>query len=134
MTTTLHLIDYATLVDATDDESTRATVAAAFGPDGLGVLAVTGVPPELTEKRLKLLGLARKLGTLPGDELARFERPELYFCAGWSRGREKFRGKVDTAKGSWRAARAALFFARPTDAPRRRGAGRVAATLRVRRG
>ena len=36
-------------------------------------------------------------------QLKNYERPELCYCAGWSRGREKFRGQLDVAKGSWYA-------------------------------
>ncbi|KAH8077177.1 hypothetical protein JL720_10140 [Aureococcus anophagefferens] len=58
---------------------------------------------ELRDQRLRLLGIARRLGTLPEETLAKYENPDLHYCAGWSRGREKFKGKVDTAKGSWYA-------------------------------
>ncbi|KAH8068709.1 hypothetical protein JL721_6571 [Aureococcus anophagefferens] len=78
-------------------------IAFAFGKDGLGVLAVTNVPQELRDQRLRLLGIARRLGTLPEETLAKYENPDLHYCAGWSRRREKFKGKVDTAKGSWYA-------------------------------
>ena len=81
----------------------EAAVASAFGPNGLGVLAVTNVPAALTAKRRRLLRLGQKLGTLPDDVLKKYERPELCYCAGWSRGREKFRGQLDVAKGSWYA-------------------------------
>lgn len=99
----LTLIPYDDLVNGRDSERIGAAIAAAFGERGLGVLAVTGVPKELTAARLELLALARKLGTLDAEVLAKYERPELSYCAGWSRGREKFKGKLDTAKGSWYA-------------------------------
>lgn len=101
--TELCQISYDALVSGSEDEVIGERIARAFGEHGLGVLAVTDVPQELTAQRLRLLGLARKLGTLPEDILAKYERPELSYCAGWSRGREKFKGKVDTAKGSWYA-------------------------------
>eukprot|EP00629_Pelagomonadales_sp_RCC1024_P015074 CAMPEP_0119293282 /NCGR_PEP_ID=MMETSP1329-20130426/45772_1 /TAXON_ID=114041 /ORGANISM="Genus nov. species nov., Strain RCC1024" /LENGTH=359 /DNA_ID=CAMNT_0007294145 /DNA_START=59 /DNA_END=1135 /DNA_ORIENTATION=+ len=99
----LCLIDYSSLVGGTDDAAIGKKIAKAFGPDGLGVLAVTDVPKEVSKQRIKLLELGRRLGTLPEETLARYERPELHYCAGWSRGREKFKGKLDTAKGSWYA-------------------------------
>ncbi|KAH8046528.1 hypothetical protein JL722_13586 [Aureococcus anophagefferens] len=101
--TELVLIDYDDLVNARNDADTAQKIKFAFGKDGLGVLAVTNVPQELRDQRLRLLGIARRLGTLPEETLAKYENPDLHYCAGWSRGREKFKGKVDTAKGSWYA-------------------------------
>ena len=99
----LQTIDYDALLNSTDEQAVETAVARAFGPQGLGVLAVTNIPPSLTEKRQRLLRLGQKLGTLPDDVLKQYERPELCYCAGWSRGREKFRGQLDVAKGSWYA-------------------------------
>ena len=99
----LQTIDYDALLNSTDEKAVEAAVASAFGPNGLGVLAVTNVPAALTAKRRRLLRLGQKLGTLPDDVLKQYERPELCYCAGWSRGREKFRGQLDVAKGSWYA-------------------------------
>ena len=101
--TELVLIDYDDLVHAKNDADTARKIKFAFGKDGLGVLAVTNVPQELRDQRLRLLGIARRLGTLPEETLAKYENPDLHYCAGWSRGRERFKGKVDTAKGSWYA-------------------------------
>ena len=99
----LQTIDYDTLLKSTDEKAVEAAVASAFGPNGLGVLAVTNVPAALTAKRRRLLRLGQKLGTQPDGVLKQYERPELCYCAGWSRGREKFRGQLDVAKGSWYA-------------------------------
>lgn len=99
----LQTIAYDTLLNSTDEKAVEGAVASAFGPHGLGLLAVTGIPPALATKRRRLLRLGQKLGTLPEDVLSQFERPELCYCAGWSRGREKFRGQPDVAKGSWYA-------------------------------
>ena len=96
-------IDYDALLNSTDEKAVETAVARAFGPQGLGVLAVTNVPAALPAKRQRLLRLGQKLGTLPDDILKQYERPELCYCAGWSRGREKFRGQLDVAKGSWYA-------------------------------
>merc|ERR1712080_320815 len=74
----------------------------AYGPGGLGVLYVSGVP-GLAEAREALLPLSRKLALLPQDVLSQYERDPP--VVGWSRGKEKFRGKPDFAKGS--------FFANP---------------------
>jgi len=79
-----------------------ADIARAFGPDGLGVCAVRGVP-GFNEARRALLPLARKLGKLPSELLSSYERPEAHYCVGWSRGQEHFKGKPDISKGSFYA-------------------------------
>ena len=61
----LQTIDYDALLNSTDEKAVETAVARAFGPQGLGVLAVTNIPPSLTEKRRRLLRLGQKLGTLP---------------------------------------------------------------------
>ena len=47
----LQTIDYDALLNSTDEKAVEAAVASAFGPNGLGVLAVTNVPAALTAKR-----------------------------------------------------------------------------------
>eukprot|EP00440_Ansanella_granifera_P026403 gb/GFBE01028681.1/.p1 GENE.gb/GFBE01028681.1/~~gb/GFBE01028681.1/.p1 ORF type:complete len:392 (+),score=88.81 gb/GFBE01028681.1/:1-1176(+) len=95
----LVLLEYSDLVEGKD---LRAQVAQAFGAGGLGICAVRGVP-GLQDARAKLLPLAYQLAQLPPATLERYERPEAHFCFGWSRGREKFKGKPDLAKGSFYA-------------------------------
>lgn len=79
-----------------------AEVAQAFGANGLGLCLVRGVP-GLAEARRELLPLSRRLALQPQEVLERYEKPEAQFCVGWSRGREKFKGKPDLAKGSFYA-------------------------------
>ena len=55
----LQTIDYDALLNSTDEQAVETAVARAFGPQGLGVLAVTNVPPSLTEKRRRLLRLGQ---------------------------------------------------------------------------
>ncbi|KAJ8607978.1 hypothetical protein CTAYLR_008240 [Chrysophaeum taylorii] len=93
-------IEYDDVVGGAD---VTAQVAEAFGPGGYGILAVTGVPASLTAARRELLGLARNLARLPEATLAKYERPDLNYIVGWSRGREKFLGTLDDAKGSFYA-------------------------------
>ncbi|CAE7532818.1 unnamed protein product [Symbiodinium natans] len=97
----LVILDYQALVDGKDH---KAEVARAFGPGGLGICGVRGVP-GLQELRKKLLPLSRRLAQLPKDVLEKYERADAHYCVGWSHGREKFKGKADLAKGS--------FFANP---------------------
>jgi len=61
---------------------------------------VSGVP-GLAEARDALLPLSRKLALLPPDVLSQYEFDPPVI--GWSRGKEKFRGKPDFAKGSFYA-------------------------------
>ena len=55
----IQTIDYDTLLNSTDEKAVEAAVASAFGPNGLGVLAVTNVPAALTAKRRRLLRLGQ---------------------------------------------------------------------------
>eukprot|EP00928_Gymnodinium_smaydae_P005965 TRINITY_DN12070_c0_g2_i1.p1 TRINITY_DN12070_c0_g2~~TRINITY_DN12070_c0_g2_i1.p1 ORF type:complete len:404 (+),score=84.26 TRINITY_DN12070_c0_g2_i1:72-1283(+) len=93
------ILEYSDLLAGKD---LTAQVAAAFGPCGLGILAVRGVP-GLVEARRRLLPLARELALQPEDILAKYESEKSLYNFGWSRGRETFQGKPDTAKGSFYA-------------------------------
>lgn len=74
-------------------------VSTAFGPDGLGILAVRGVP-SFEEKRQSLLPLAEKLPTLP-DLDSCVDEASMY-SIGWSHGKESLAsGKRDDSKGSY---------------------------------
>ncbi|CEL97988.1 unnamed protein product [Vitrella brassicaformis CCMP3155] len=75
-------------------------VGRAFGRDGIGLLVVTGVQ-EMRNLRHKTLKLARLLSRLPPEELQKLERPSTHYCVGYSCGREKFKGRPDTAKASF---------------------------------
>lgn len=74
----------------------------AFGTNGLGICAVRGIP-GLAAARADLLPKAWQLGHMPVDILEKYERPDTLFQSGWSKGREKFQGKPDNAKGSFYA-------------------------------
>lgn len=75
-------------------------IKSAFGPGGLGILYVRGVP-GFSESRAKLLPLSRHLALQPQDVLQKYERQDAFYNVGWSRGREQFQGKPDNAKGSF---------------------------------
>ena len=73
----------------------------AFGPAGLGIIAVAGVP-GYEEARGTLLPLSRQLAMLPQASLARLEDEASRYNLGWSLGRERLAGgKPDTSKGSF---------------------------------
>ena len=74
----------------------------AFGPQGHGICFVKNIP-EYEAKRLKLLTLSYHLAHLSEAQLQRLEVPELNYGIGWSKGKERFRGTIDTGKGSFYA-------------------------------
>ena len=59
--------------------------------------------PALPDQRATLLPLASKLATLPPAVLSSLEVPDAKWSVGWSHGKERFEGVVDTAKGSFYA-------------------------------
>jgi isopenicillin N synthase-like dioxygenase len=88
----------------TDKEASKELVekiGQAFGPDGLGLLEVTDIPPRVVALRLAVLPMARDLANLSADELEGITRPETFYAIGWSHGREQFKGQYDVAKGSF---------------------------------
>lgn len=94
--------DYAELTNPSPPPSLSGRIQRAYGPDGLGILAVSNVP-GYEERRKALLPLARRLASLPADELTRLEDPDSFYSVGWSHGKEVFQGKPDLAKGSFYA-------------------------------
>ena len=60
----------------------------AYGPDGVGLLVVRGVP-NFVEYRRALLPLASKLASLPSAALAKLEHEESKWSVGWSHGKEE---------------------------------------------
>jgi isopenicillin N synthase-like dioxygenase len=68
--------------------------------DGLGVLVVKNVP-KFKEYREALLPLARKFAVLPEDTKSKYLDAKSHYSFGWSHGKEKFAGKLDTSKGSY---------------------------------
>jgi isopenicillin N synthase-like dioxygenase len=87
--------------------SLSGAIKEAYGSEGRGILFVQGTP-GFAEARARLLPLIWRLGRLPAQTLRQYERPDLYHSIGWSKGFEKFKGKYDTAKGSF-------YFRTPAD-------------------
>ena len=77
-------------------------IQAAYGPNGLGILAVDGIPDFVT-LRENLLSLAPHIPTLPDLDTCIDERS--LFSSGWSHGREQLgiSGRPDFYKGSYYA-------------------------------
>ena len=80
-----------------------ASIARAFGPGGLGLLAVSGVP-HFSALRAAALPQAHAFGQLPEAVKARYVDAASQYSFGWSHGKEKLEGgRLDTAKGSYYA-------------------------------
>lgn len=88
-----------------DDACTEISnaISAAFGPEGPGILTVRDLEPWYAESRARLLSCGRAFAQLPTHVQAQYECAESDYGVGWSRGREQFRGRVDTSKGSYYA-------------------------------
>jgi hypothetical protein len=82
-------VSYAALSDPSADLS--AAIEAAFGLEGLGIVAVDGVP-GYAEARSSLLPLAARLAALPANTLAAMEDAQSHWNFGWSHGKEKLEG------------------------------------------
>jgi isopenicillin N synthase-like dioxygenase len=96
------VIEYERLLQPYDDEL-DALVEEAYGPNGLGVLAVANAPGYL-ELRNNLLPMGYQFGQLPEEIKARYVHNESNYSFGWSHGKERLAGgKPDIAKGSYYA-------------------------------
>ena len=85
------------------DASLQARIEAAYGFEGLGILAVTGVP-RLAVLRRAMLPQAAEFAALPDPVKQKTETPHAFFQVGWSFGNEKLQGdRPDWAKGSYYA-------------------------------
>lgn len=60
-----------------------ASLEAAFGPDSLGIIVVSGLPEKFVALRRRLLSYASHLGNLPAGELAALECMEAKYLVGW---------------------------------------------------
>ncbi|CAI7796966.1 unnamed protein product, partial [Closterium sp. NIES-54] len=113
--------------DLKEGNDLSAQIEAAFGPGGLGIIAVSDVPgyPEARERLLPLALSASlcwcvhdhgrvhvsRLGELPEEAKRRIEDPDSKYSFGWSEGKESVEaGRRDSLKAS--------FYANPlTDTP-----------------
>jgi len=92
------IIQYSELLDGNCDLSER--IEKAFGSNGIGILAVRGVP-EFPAKRKALLPLSRKFAIMPDEVKEKMVHKESFYSFGWSHGKEKLEGKPDYSKGSY---------------------------------
>ncbi|KXT06848.1 hypothetical protein AC578_7181 [Pseudocercospora eumusae] len=78
------------------------TLEQAFGPSSLGIIIVSGLPPQYISLRKRLLSYSSYLANLPASELSKVEIPRARYNIGWSCGKEKLdNGHFDTFKGSY---------------------------------
>lgn len=79
-----------------------STLLEAFGPDSLGILVVSGLPPNFSTLRSRALANSSRLAALPESKLEDLTKPSAKYLVGWSHGKETLRpGVVDTYKGSY---------------------------------
>jgi len=90
-------VSYQDLVDGKDISE---QLSAAYGPNGLGVITISGIP-NWNELRQKVLPLSHKLAHLPAPALKKLEHEPSMWNVGWSHGKEKLGDKPDLAKGSF---------------------------------
>jgi isopenicillin N synthase-like dioxygenase len=86
--------------DLISNKDLSASIEKAFGENGLGILAVSGVP-DVESKRSRLLPLAPRFANFSDEIKEKYEHPESYWSFGWSHGKEKLQGRPDFAKGSY---------------------------------
>jgi len=94
----VEVIQYEDLLNEQADLS--ASIERAFGPGGIGILAVRGVP-QFPEKRQALLPLSRRFANLPNEVKEKCVHKESTYSFGWSHGKEQLEGKPDYSKGSY---------------------------------
>ena len=92
------VVSYADLLNGDCDVSDA--ILNAYGPGGLGVVLISGVPDweTLTESTIPL---AHRLVNLGSDSLNGLEHEPSMFNSGWSFGKEKLGDKPDFKKGSF---------------------------------
>ncbi|CAB9530416.1 expressed unknown protein [Seminavis robusta] len=96
------VIDYEDLKQQDTKPKMLEAIEEAFGPNGIGLLAVRNVPGFL-EAKSTLLPMAHKLVHLPQEYLdSKLTDADSLYNAGWSHGKEKLGdGEPDYAKGSF---------------------------------
>ena len=84
------------------NEDLSLQISHAYGSTGLGILAVKGIP-GYSDKRNKLLPIARELALLSQKIKEPLELKEHKYSVGWSHGKENYGGIPDFSKGSYYA-------------------------------
>jgi isopenicillin N synthase-like dioxygenase len=92
-------VPYEVLTNHDSDEALEI-IDRAYGENGIGTLAISGVP-EYVEKRKKTLHEAWKLANLPREKRVKLERPEHFYQVGWEHGEYGFEDGRDAYMGSF---------------------------------
>lgn len=105
------VVQYSSLVSSAENQQVKKgeqsrlaqQIEQAYGPDGLGILTVAGVP-GFVELRQRLLPLAQAFAALPDDVKSQYADPTSTYNFGWSHGVEMLaNGQPDRYKGSYYA-------------------------------
>lgn len=80
----------------------RDGIKDAYGPQGLGLLLVKGVP-EFAALRSRLLPLGARFASLPEQTRLKYEHKASSYGVGWVHGKEMFKGVPDLLKGSYKS-------------------------------
>jgi len=91
------IVEYSDLVKG---EDLCDQLVEAWGPDGIGIIAIRGIP-KWTDLYSAVLRQSHSLAHLPSRSLEALEDPGSMYNAGWSHGKEKLGDKPDLAKGSF---------------------------------
>lgn len=91
------LIKYSDLVSGKD---IKGLIEKAYGYDGLGILAVHGIP-EVGKLRRAVFKDGYKFASMDDKIKVKYEHKASYYSFGWSHGKEKLQGHPDYSKGSY---------------------------------
>lgn len=99
--TDLVIVEWKDVVGTTSSIEMQRAIRMAYGPQGVGVLAIANIPDFVTAKE-EFLPMARDLALLDPEYLEEnlTDRDSLY-NAGWSHGKEKIKDQPDWAKASF---------------------------------
>ena len=98
------VIEFEELIEEAPSTELFEKIKTAYGPDGLGLLVVKGVP-EFLEKRRRMLPLIHTFANLPKEERDALESEVSKFGVGWFHGKEKLgaSGEPDLLKAAFKA-------------------------------
>mmetsp|Transcript_9044 Transcript_9044/g.13545 ORF Transcript_9044/g.13545 Transcript_9044/m.13545 type:complete len:384 (+) Transcript_9044:98-1249(+) len=86
--------------DLNSKKDLMVQIEKAFGYEGLGIIAVTGIP-EVEALRTALFKDGYKFANLDNMTKKKYEHKQSFYSFGWSHGKEKLQGHPDYSKGSY---------------------------------
>jgi len=96
------VLDWNDLQSDATSKTMMESISTAFGPSGIGLLLVKGVP-GYPEARQRLLPLGTRFAQLPEQVRLQYEHTASKYGVGWSHGKEMFKGVPDLLKASYKA-------------------------------